>query len=168
MKYYYSKGDGEKVFKKSALAIAALLLCGSMICAAQPVVPVGLVDSTPANGILVNYNDWYAANAKPNDPKISGQTIFTSPRAVVMVRDGGIGTLAKNHFHSATDEIVIVMGGSGEILINDVWTPVKSGDIHINPRGNIHATRVNGSQDLKFISIFTPVTPTGGDANFLE
>ena len=156
------------MFKKASLALLVLLLFGTLTCAAQPVIPVGLVDSTPTDAILANYGEWYAANAKPNDPKIAGKTIFTSPRVVVMLRDGGIGTLAKSHFHATTDEIVVVMGGSGELLINGVWTPVKAGDVHVNPRGNVHATRVTGTEDLKFISLFTPVLPASGDANFLE
>lgn len=132
------------------------------------IVPVGLLDSKPAEAILVNYSDWYAAEGKPDEPKINGKTIFTSPRSIIMLRDGGKGTVAKSHFHSVTDEIVIVMGGSGEILVNGQWQPVKAGDVHVNPRGVIHATRVGSGEDLKFISVFTPLTPAGGDANFLE
>lgn len=135
----------------------------------QPeVIPAGLVDSKPASAVLVNYNEWYAAEAKPDDPKINGKTIYASPRSIVMVRDGGKGTVARSHFHSATDEIVIVMGGSGEILINGEWQAVKAGDVHVNPRGIVHATRVAGAEDLKFISVFAPLPPAGGDANFIE
>ena len=85
-----------------------------------------------------------------------------------MIRDAGKGTYVAPHFHSTTDEVVIVLGGSGEIMINGEWLPVKAGDVHVNPRGNIHATRVGKANDLKFISIFTPLIPPGGDTNFLE
>ena len=156
------------MYKKILLSLMVLLMVGTLICSAQPVIPAGLVDSTPGDAVLVNFDDWYAANAKPNEPKIVGKTIFTSPRAIVMIRDAGKGTNINGHFHSTTDEVVIVMGGSGEIMINGVWTAVKTGDVHINPRGNIHATRVLGSDDLKFISIFTPVLPASGDTNFIE
>ena len=156
------------VYKKILLSLMVLLMVGTLICSAQPVIPVGLVDSTPGDAVLVNFDDWYAANAKPYEPKILSKTIFTSPRAIVMIRDAGKGTNINGHFHSTTDEVVIVMGGSGEIMINGVWTAVKTGDVHINPRGNIHATRVLGSEDLKFVSIFTPVLPASGDTNFLK
>ena len=156
------------MYKKILLLLTVLLMVGTLICSAQPVIPAGLVDSNPGDAVLVNFDEWYAANAKPNEPKIVGKTIFTSPRAVVMIRDAGKGTNINGHFHSTTDEVVIVMGGSGEIMINGVWTAVKTGDVHVNPRGNIHATRVLGSDDLKFISIFTPVLPASGDTNFIE
>ena len=61
-----------------------------------------------------------------------------------------------------------LMGGSGELLINGEWKQVKAGDVHVNPRGNVHATRVGADEDLQFVSIFTPALPVGGDANFLE
>ena len=155
-------------FKKCVFLLLGLFLLGSMTCLAQPSVPTGLVNSSPNEAILVNFDDWYATNAKPNEPKIAGKTIFTSPRSVVMIRDAGKGTLANKHFHSTTDEIVIVMGGSGEILINGQWTAVKAGDVHVNPRGNIHATRVGANEDLRFISVFTPSLPAGGDANYIN
>ena len=154
--------------KKFALLLGILLLLGAITCSAQPVVTVGLVDSEPNKAVLVNYDVWYANNAAPEVAKIAGKTIFSSPRAVVMIRDAGKGTYAAPHFHSTTDEVVIVLGGSGEILINGVWTPVKAGDVHVNPRGNIHATRVGKSNDLKFVSVFTPLIPAGGDTNFLK
>ena len=143
-------------------------MLGTMTCSAQAFIPAGLVDSTPSKAVLAHYDVWYANNAEPEVAKIAGQTIFSSPRTVVMIRDAGKGTNAGPHFHSVTDEVVIVLGGSGELLVNGTWIPVKAGDVHVNPRGNIHATAVGKSTDLKFISVFTPQTPAGGDANFLK
>jgi mannose-6-phosphate isomerase-like protein (cupin superfamily) len=42
------------------------------------------------------------------------------------------------------------LGGSREILINGKWAPVKAGDFHVNPRGNVHNTR-NPNEDLRFM-----------------
>ena len=145
-----------------------LLLLATLTCSAQPLVPVGLADSEPSKAVLVNYDVWYANNAAPEVAKIAGKTIFSSPRAVVMIRDAGKGTNIAPHFHSTTDEVVVVLGGSGEVMINGEWLPVKAGDVHVNPRGNIHATRVGKANDLKFISVFTPLIPPGGDTNFLK
>lgn len=155
-------------FKKCFFLVMVLLLTASMTGLAQPTIPTGLLDSSPNQAVLENYAEWYTANAQPNEPKIVSKTIFTSPRSVVMLRDAGKGTLANSHFHSTADEIVVVTGGSGEILLNGTWTPVKTGDVHVNPRGVIHATRVIGNEDLHFISIFTPALPNGGDANYIK
>ena len=156
------------MFKKLVLILALVMLAGTLTCAAQPVIPAGLVDSDPTEAVLANYDEWYAAEAKPGEPKIVGKTIFSSPRGVVILRDAGKGTVIKSHFHAVTDEIVICLGGSAEMLINGEWKAVKAGDVHVNPRGNVHATRVGADEDLQFVSIFTPALPAGGDANFLE
>ena len=154
--------------KKFALLLGILLLLGVITCSAESIVPVGLIDSEPNKAVLVNYDVWYANNAAPEVAKIAGKTIFSSPRAAVMIRDAGKGAYIGPHFHSTTDEVVIVLAGSGEILLNGVWTPIKPGDVHVNPRGNIHATTVGKSSDLKFISVFTPLIPASGDTNFLK
>ena len=71
---------------------------------------------------------------------------------------------ATGHYHTVADEIVLIVGGGGDMLINGKWTPVKPGDLHVNPRGIIHNSR-NPDEDSRFISIFTPQQPLGGDIN---
>jgi mannose-6-phosphate isomerase-like protein (cupin superfamily) len=139
-----------------------------MVPAGAPAeIPKGLVDSKPDQAILINLDEWYKTHPSPGKPGIVGETVFASPRSVVMIRTAGKGTAAGSHFHSTTDEIVLVIGGSGDLLINGKWTPVKAGDIHINPRGNVHDVRTP-NEDLRFISFFTPPQPPGGDINAVK
>jgi quercetin dioxygenase-like cupin family protein len=63
--------------------------------------------------------------------------------------------------------MVIIVGGSAELLINGKWTPVKAGDVHVNPRGNVHDLRAL-NEDVRFISIFSPQLPPGGDTNMVK
>jgi quercetin dioxygenase-like cupin family protein len=84
-----------------------------------------------------------------------------------MVRTAVKGTTIGTHFHSVSDEIVVVTGGTGELLVNGEWRPVKVGDVHVCPRGVVHDTRAL-SENLQFLSIFTPRLPPGGDLNFVE
>jgi quercetin dioxygenase-like cupin family protein len=76
------------------------------------------------------------------------------------------GTTIGTHFHTVSDEIVIVVGGKGEILVNGEWKPVKAGDVHVCPRGIIHDTRALET-DLQYLSVFTPHLPAGTDINWL-
>jgi quercetin dioxygenase-like cupin family protein len=144
------------------LGIALFYLFASAGLAAE--IPKGLVDSKPEQAIIINLKDWYTSHPGPGKPGIVGETVFASPRSVLMIRTAGKGTAVGSHYHSTADEIVLIIGGSGEILINGKWTPVKAGDIHVNPRGNVHDTRVP-NEDLQFISIFTPQQPPGSDLN---
>ena len=59
----------------------------------------------------------------------------------VMVRTAVKGTQIGSHFHTVSDEVVIVVGGRGELPINGEWKPVKQGDVHVCPRGIVHDTR---------------------------
>lgn len=129
--------------------------------------PKGLIDSKPEQSILINLDEWYKSHPSPGKPELVSETVFTSPRSAVMIRAAGKGRVSRNHYHTVADEIVWVVGGSGEMLINGKWTPVKSGDLHVNPRGNIHDTR-SLNEDLRYISIFAPQQPPGGDINTVK
>ncbi len=130
-------------------------------------IPKGLVDSKPDQAILINLDEWYKTHPSPGKPGIVGETVFASPRSVVIIRTAGKGTAAGSHFHSTTDEIVLIVGGSGEMLINGKWAPVRAGDLHVNRRGNVHNSR-NPNEDMRFISISTPQQPRGGDINAVK
>jgi mannose-6-phosphate isomerase-like protein (cupin superfamily) len=130
-------------------------------------IPKGLIDSKPDQAMLINLDEWYKAHPFPGKPELVSETVFASPRSALMIRTGGKGRTTTSHYHTVADEIVWVVGGSGEMLINGKWTAVKAGDLHVNPRGNAHNTR-NPNEDLKFISIFTPQQPPGSDINAVK
>ena len=131
----------------------------------SPQIPKGLIDSKPDVSLLLDLGDYYGARKFPE----SGvrEVVGSSPRSQVMVRTAVKGTIIGAHFHSVADEIVMVVGGSGELLINGEWRPVKRGDLHVCPRGIVHDTRAL-RENLHFLSIFTPHLPTGGDINWVK
>jgi quercetin dioxygenase-like cupin family protein len=126
----------------------------------------GLVDSNPTASVLLDLAEHYQARRLP-EVGIDSQQVFESPRAQVMVRTAVKGTTVGMHFHTVTDEIVVVVGGSGELYVNGQWRPVKRGDVHVCPRGIVHDTRAL-REDLQFVSIFTPHLPPGTDINWLK
>ncbi len=126
----------------------------------------GLIDSTPSVALLVELATHYASRHLP-PAGIDSEEIFGSPRAQVMVRTCLKGTTIGTHFHSVTDEIVVVVGGSGELFVNGEWRPVGRGHVHVCPRGIIHDTRAV-RENLHFLSIFTPHLPPGGDINMFR
>jgi phosphoglycerate kinase len=83
-------------------------------------------------------------------------------KSVAAVKGTTIGT----HFHSVVDEMVVVVGGRGELLINGEWRPVQRGAVHVCPRGIVHDTRAL-LEHLQFLSIFAPHPPPGGDINWV-
>jgi quercetin dioxygenase-like cupin family protein len=131
---------------------------------ATPTIPKGLIDSRPEIAVLVELDVHYAARKLP-DSGVDSEVVFDCPRGQLMVRTAVTGTVIDAHFHSVCDEIMVIVGGSGEILVNGEWRPVKRGDVHACPRGVVHATRAL-RESLQFLSIFTPHLPPGGDINW--
>ena len=129
-------------------------------------IPQGLIDSNPAVATLLDLGGYYAVRKLPATG-VDSEVVFECPRSQMMVRTAVKGTTIGHHFHSVTDEYVIVVGGRGEILVNGVWKPVKAGEVHVCPRGIVHDTRAL-EEDLRYLSIFTPHLPPGGDINWLK
>jgi quercetin dioxygenase-like cupin family protein len=126
----------------------------------------GLIDSTPDASILINLPEFYAGRTLPATG-VDSQVVFDCPRTQLMVRTAVKGTSIGNHYHTVADEMVIVVGGRGEILVNGEWKPVKAGDVHVCPRGIIHDTRAL-EENLQYLSVFTPHLPPGTDINWLK
>jgi quercetin dioxygenase-like cupin family protein len=129
-------------------------------------IPKGLIDSIPAAAVLLDLGAYYAARQLP-EAGVDSEVVFDCPRAQVMVRTAVKGTAVGCHYHSVSDEIVVVTGGSGELLVNGVWRPVRRGDVHVCPRGVVHDTRAL-AENLQYLSIFTPHLPPGGDINWVD
>ncbi|MBI4807035.1 MAG: cupin domain-containing protein [Desulfovibrio sp.] len=150
--------------KMIGLAMLALLVA---VPASAQVIPKGLIDSKPEQALLINLDQYYSKRQLPEKPSIDVDTIFTSPRSQVQLRTILKGFTAGAHYHSTADEIVIVVGGSGELFLNGQWVAVKQGDVHVNPRGVVHDTRAL-NENMRFLSIYTPQLPPGGDANMVK
>jgi quercetin dioxygenase-like cupin family protein len=126
----------------------------------------GLIDSTPNVSLLLSLGKYYGDRRLP-DKGVDSEVVFDCPRTQVMVRTAVKGTRIGHHFHTVSDEIVVVVGGRGEILVNGEWKPVKQGEVHVCPRGIVHDTRAM-DENLQYLSIFTPHLPPGTDINWVK
>jgi quercetin dioxygenase-like cupin family protein len=131
-----------------------------------PMIPKGLIDSKPEIAVLLDLGEYYGARKLP-ESGVDSEVAFDCPRNQLMVRTAVQGTAIGAHFHSVCDEIVVVVGGRGELLINGEWRAVKRGDVHVCPRGIVHDTRAL-HENLQYLSIFTPHLPPGGDLNWVK
>lgn len=126
------------------------------------IVPVAA--EVAADPVVMNLSKWYHDHPMPATPGISGEVVFKSPRAAVLVRQAPVGTKAAPHYHKIADEMVYIVSGSAELLINGDWVKLNPGDVHVNPRGIVHALNVTDPKGCKFVSVFTPPQPAAGDA----
>jgi quercetin dioxygenase-like cupin family protein len=154
-------------FSQTAILIGALALVLPTVALLAYPVAKNLIDSTPAESIVVNLDDFFASHPlKAGDPT-RGDRIFESPRCVVTLVTNK-GPLIGRHIHASAEEIVFVYKGTGEMYINGKWIPVKAGDLHVCPRGMSHATRVVGPGEMEVISIFAPPQAGGNDRIMLD
>ncbi len=120
-----------------------------------------LVDTAYDKGLLINLNDWFNTHQLAAGAAARGDKVFDSPRSQVLLLTSK-GPIPM-HYHQSADEIVYIVSGNGEMFIDGKWIPVKKGDLHVNPRGIIHATRIVGDEELRVLSIFTPPQANGND-----
>jgi len=145
---------------------ALALIFSTTVLLAYPMAK-NLIDSTPAESIVVNLDDFFASHPLPAGAPTRGDKIFESPRCVVTLVTNK-GPLIGRHIHTSAEEIVFVYKGTGEMYINGKWIPVKAGDLHVCPRGMAHATRVVGDGQMEVISIFAPPQTGGNDRIMLD
>lgn len=151
MKFTQYKGG---IILKRILFIAGLLLLLAIVPAAA---------ANQADPVVINLSKWYHAHPMATTPGATGELVFKSPRSAVFVRQAAAGTNLPPHYHSNVDEMVYVVEGSADLLTNGEWVKLQPGDVHVNPRGAVHALKVSQPKGVKFISVFTPPQPANGD-----
>jgi mannose-6-phosphate isomerase-like protein (cupin superfamily) len=146
-------------------AILAALFIGQVLAAPSA---KHLIDSTPAESVLINLADWYAEHPLKEGTKSRSDTIFSSPRSALLINSSTDTKGLGRHIHTTVDEIIYVVKGEGEIYVNGKWTTVKAGDLHICPRGVAHATRAAAGKEYLSFNIFTPPQPKGADRVMID
>lgn len=165
-------GGGFRVKKILFLAMACLFVFSGAVMAAPteekgPVVgdPL-LLDASSKTGMLIHLDDFFAEHPLKKGEPARGDEVFQSPRVQVNLVTNK-GPLIGLHYHATADEIVYIHKGQGEMYIGGKWVPVKAGDLHVNPRGIVHATRVTGSEPMEVISFFAQPQANGNDKVFV-
>ena len=153
----------KRIFLLGTLCL--LMLTGTVRAAPGPVVgDKGLLDASADKGLLINLDEFFAAH-QPTNAGPRGDEVFKSPRVQASLVTNQ-GKLIGLHYHATADEIVYVHKGQGEMFIGGKWIPVKAGDIHVNPRGVVHGTRVTGDEPMEVIGFFTQPQENGNDKVF--
>lgn len=67
-----------------------------------------------------------------------------------------ISSEVKAHFHAEHTEYVVVLEGSGEMILGDSSRTVKPGDLIYIPSETLHSVQVNADTQMKVLSIQSP------------
>ncbi|HVO68049.1 MAG TPA: cupin domain-containing protein [Syntrophales bacterium] len=106
--------------------------------------------------IITQIDDILKANPLKAGDKVQMINIVQDDTITINVARFVEGAEVKPHFHKTHNEMVYVLKGSGQELINDKWIDIKPGSFHFNPMNKVHATKNTGKGELVIFSIFTP------------
>ena len=106
--------------------------------------------------IITQIDDILKANPLKAGDKIQMINVVQDETTTINVARVVEGAEVKPHFHKTHDEMIYVLKGSGQELVNDKWVDIKPGTFHFNPMNKVHATKNTGKGELVFFSIFTP------------
>lgn len=148
---------GRKIFNLAILVCLVLLFFAMSSARA----------ANTTDQILTQVDDILNANPLKADEKIQMINVAQDDTVSFLLIRLTEGAEVKPHFHKTHDEIVYVIKGSGQMLVNDKWIDVKQGTVHFNPMNKVHSTRNTGKDPLVVLSIFTP-SMKEPDRNFVE
>ena len=57
------------------------------------------------------------------------------------------------HTHETSSEIVYILSGTGKVLYDGRYEPLKAGDCHYCPKGQAHSLINNSDGDLEFFAV---------------
>ncbi|GHV64778.1 hypothetical protein AGMMS49587_17840 [Spirochaetia bacterium] len=78
--------------------------------------------------------------------------------AANMVRLDPGTTVSPAHSHEANEEVIYIISGSGDVLIDGEVYPLRTGSIAVFPKKSIHRLRNSGTEEMKVICFFAPPT----------
>jgi len=95
-----------------------------------------------------------------NNEKTAGvQMLFSDPKFYLGRLTFSPGGAVAEHNHQASLEVVYILAGTGELVLDGKKSTVKAGDVIHVPVGMNHAFRNTGSETVDLIQIYSPPGP---------
>ena len=63
------------------------------------------------------------------------------------------GSFLGLHTHETNSETILVLSGTGKVLCDGVYEPLKPGDVHYCPMGHAHSLINDGEENLEVLGI---------------
>jgi uncharacterized cupin superfamily protein len=89
---------------------------------------------------------------------VTSETLGAERMSIAIMECPPGSVLRPMHSHIDIEEVILVLEGKGEALIDGDVTPFQKGDAVLFPSGSKHMLRNNGTEMLVTASIFSPPT----------
>lgn len=94
-----------------------------------------------------------------NEKTAEAQMLFSDPKFYLGRLRFSAGGGVAEHNHAASLEVVYILAGTGEIVLEGKKSVVKAGDVIHIPVGMNHAFRNTGSELIDAIQVYSPPGP---------
>lgn len=84
------------------------------------------------------------------------RVLSTAPHAQLVVMSLPAGEEIGEEVHDDGDQVLSIVDGSGEAVLDDVPTQIGAGDLVLVPAGTKHNIRNVGTADLKLYTVYAP------------
>lgn len=84
------------------------------------------------------------------------RVLSTGPHAQLVVMSIPAGGEIGEEVHDKVDQVVSIVEGSGEAVLDDVPSQIGDGDLVLVPAGTKHNVRNVGTGDLKLYTVYAP------------
>jgi quercetin dioxygenase-like cupin family protein len=94
-----------------------------------------------------------------NEKTAEVQMLFSDPRFYLGRLRFSPGGGVPEHNHAGSLEVVYILNGTGELVLEGKKSIVKAGDVVHIPVGMKHAFRNNGTDSVDLIQVYSPPGP---------
>jgi mannose-6-phosphate isomerase-like protein (cupin superfamily) len=84
------------------------------------------------------------------------RVLFTAPHTQLVLMAIPAGDEIPQEVHRKADQIIIIVEGQGEAILDGNPSPFKKDSVVIVPSGTKHCIKNTGSQPLKLYTIYSP------------
>jgi mannose-6-phosphate isomerase-like protein (cupin superfamily) len=128
------------------------------------VVRTGTAGTGPAavgtTAVSADVHGVHGAAGRTRWKAFAGRRQLRSPAEAVEWASIPPGGISGEHRHTRTEEMYLILSGTGELLLNGVVHPVRAGMVALTGIGNVHGLRNTGATDLDWwvIETLPPIT----------
>jgi quercetin dioxygenase-like cupin family protein len=86
------------------------------------------------------------------------ETVGAEHCSMCMIKVAPGETVRPAHSHPNGEEVIYIVQGAGNVMIEGVVEPVQAGSAVLFPQGKVHMLRNTGVTEMKVVCFFAPAT----------
>lgn len=101
-------------------------------------------------------------NQKAIENEFYRHVLATGPHMQVVIMSIPAGGEIGEETHADNDQVLYLVAGRGEVILNGVAEPFETGDVVLVPAGTMHNFTAASNEPLKIITVYAPAHHADG------